>query len=528
MAILKKIRDFYHTGEDKPLLTDSAETTRIYEKKRRSIFAALVFGYSFYYVCRLSISVVKQPMFDAGILTPEQMGKIGFALFIVYAFGKCINGFIADHSNIRKFLSTGLLLSALLNLAFGFTTSFVCFVLIWGLNGWFQSMGCAPCVVSMSQWFSNKERGTRYGLWSAAHSIGEGFSFICTAVLVSYFGWRWGFWGAGGISIIAVILMYFMTADRPQTYGLPNIADYKDDQSRETQEKPLPIKEAQFEVLKNPYVWILGLSSAFMYVARYGINGWGVPYLQSAKDYSLISAAFILGWAKMIETLGAISSGFVSDYLFKSRRNVVTLTYGLIEITGLVILFTAPSTLLFTLDQSYNQYLQEGAISEELSAAFLENQIELPPNISIESVSMKDTTTWVAHSDKWYQWLQNYCIEDDGTQLKICSRYHPLHILGISLYGFGLGGLLVFLGGLIAVDICSKRATGAAMGIVGMFSYIGAAVQDWISGSLVGMTDVMVGNNHVYNYDYAFCFWLTSAALAVVLSSTLWNVKART
>ena len=61
----------------------------------------------------------------------------------------------------------------------GFTT-IVCAaaILLWGLNGWFQSFGAPGGVVAMTAWFSNRERGRAYGIWSTAHSIGEGLTFL--------------------------------------------------------------------------------------------------------------------------------------------------------------------------------------------------------------------------------------------------------------------------------------------------------------------------------------------------------------
>ena len=102
-----------------------------------------------------------------------------------------------DRSNIGRFMSTGLLVSAVILIAFGFTHAFWLFVLLWGVNGWVQSMGSAPSGASISQWFSNKERGRRYSTWSMAHPLGEGMSMVLTATIISYLGWRWGFWAAG-------------------------------------------------------------------------------------------------------------------------------------------------------------------------------------------------------------------------------------------------------------------------------------------------------------------------------------------
>ena len=50
------------------------------------------------------------------------------------------------------------------------------------------------------------------------------------------------------------------------------------------------------------------------------------------------------------------------------------------------------------------------------------------------------------------------------------------------LFGLSIGVLICFLGGLMATDIAPKKASGAALGIVGIASYIGAGVQDILSG----------------------------------------------
>jgi OPA family sugar phosphate sensor protein UhpC-like MFS transporter len=499
----------------------------MYEKKRTSVFLSLLFGYSFFYVTRLSFSVAKKSMIDADILNAEQMGKIGFAFFITYAFGKFTNGFLADRSNIRRFISTGLFVSSLIVILFGFTKWFLLFVVLWGINGWFQSMGSAPSGASISQWFSNKERGTRYGLWSMAHSIGEGVTFAVTAVIIAVAGWQWGFWSAGLISVVVALLMFKTLADRPRTYGLPLVADYKNDHPGEIDTEQDSVNKAQFGVIKNPYVWILGISCTAMYVARYGVNSWGVLYLQEAKCYSLVTAGFILFLAKIMETVGAVSSGLVSDFLFKSRRNVSTLTYGLIKITGLVILFFAPSTYLFSLEESATQYLVEGVVEPTLISMFEEKGIVLRQGARISLAGGGDEKEWHVDYDKWYLSWKGFRIERNDAGLNVSRKFHIFHLVGISLFGFGLGGLLVFLGGLIAIDICSKRASGAAMGLVGMFSYVGAAFQDWISGSLIEAGKMTVNGRTIHDFDKAFYFWLGAAIFAVLISCALWKVKPK-
>lgn len=63
------------------------------------------------------------------------------------------------------------------------------------------------------------------------------------------------------------------------------------------------------------------------------------------------------------------------------------------------------------------------------------------------------------------------------------------------IHGFAIGILITFLGGLMAVDIAPKEATGATMGLIGIASYAGAGIQELISGSLISNHCCPVKNN---------------------------------
>lgn len=96
------------------------------------------------------------------------------------------------------------------------------------------------------------------------------------------------------------------------------------------------------------------------------------------------------------------------------------------------------------------------------------------------------------------------------------------------LYGVGLNGLITSLGGLFAVDISPKRAAGAAMGLIGIFSYVGAAIQENVSGFLIerGMTIAADGSRD-YDFGPVIWFWLGSSFVSMLLAATLWRVRLR-
>ena len=63
-----------------------------YKLLRNRTFWGVTVADSLYYVCRMSLSVVKQPLIDEGVLSAGQLGLIGSALLFVYAVGKFMNG----------------------------------------------------------------------------------------------------------------------------------------------------------------------------------------------------------------------------------------------------------------------------------------------------------------------------------------------------------------------------------------------------------------------------------------------------
>jgi OPA family sugar phosphate sensor protein UhpC-like MFS transporter len=451
---LGRIVDFFRTGPDRPAATaEPAELRRLYEGKRTRVFWSVTLGYAFFYVARINFSVVKKPLLDEGLLSATEMGVIGSALLVVYAFGKLFNGFLSDRANIRRFLSMALLCSAVVNLILGTVEWFWAFLVLWGLNGWFQSIGSAPSVVSLSQWFSPRELGTRYGLWSVSHSIGEGATFAITAALVSWMGWRWGFWGPGVLCAAAAVVLFRTLADRPQTYGLPPVTDYKNDhpdpRAVQGPKDPKSVGKMQLEVLRNPAIWVLGLAGATMSVARYGVNNWGMLYLQEGKGYSMTEAGSILAAYPLAAVAGAAVSGIVSDRFFGSRRNVPALLMGIFVAGSLVTLYLNPAR---------------------------------------------------------EPWLDSAIL---------------------AVFGFNMGGLLTYLGGLMAVDVSPKKAAGAAMGVIGVFAYIGAAIQDTVSGLLIDKGRVVAEGLTTYDFQPMLMFWIGSALLSILLTLAVWNVKPR-
>ena len=102
---------------------------------------------------------------------------------------------------------------------------------------------------------------------------------------------------------------------------------------------------------------------------------------------------------------------------------------------------------------------------------------------------------------------------------------HPwLDVTAMVLFGLAVGILLTFLGGLMAVDRVPKCAAGAALGIAGIGSYLGAGLQSAFSGCLVerGADGAAKLMGHTfscgYTLDWLALFRIGVAALSVVFT----------
>lgn len=422
-----------------------------YKALRNKTFWGATVAYSLYYVCRMSLSVVKQPLIDEGVLSAGQLGLIGSALLFVYAVGKFMNGFIADYCNVRRFMATGLFISALVNLLLGVLgfiggvpsgLIFIVFAIFWGINGWMQSMGSPPGVISLSRWFPRSKRGTYYSIFSATPYLGEFLSFIITGVVVGALGWQSGFIVAAAAGLIGSAVILLFVSDTPESKGLPSVYELSGEEMKK--EDKMPTRELQKLVVRHPGIWIIALSSAFIYITKYAIAGWGVLFLQKARGFSLEDATQIIAFSAAFGVVGTVLAGWLSDRVFKGDRVKPAILSGMLS-------FIALALFLFT----------EGG--------FLMN------------------------------------------------------IFYVSLFSLAVGVLYCIVAGLMAVDIVPRKATGAALGVVGISSYVAAGLQDITSGYLIQYNTEQVSGVDVYDFGPVSWFWLAAALISFVLPVLNWK-----
>ncbi|MBQ1699841.1 MAG: MFS transporter [Bacteroidales bacterium] len=438
---------FYRISKPSGRKVPSGQVQSEYKRLRNRTFWGVTGAYALYYVCRMAMSVVKQPLIDDGIFTAGELGIIGSAFYFVYAFGKFMNGFVADYCNIRRFMATGLLVSTVVNLLMGVTglmhgwwgmssvVLLIVFAVLWGINGFCQSMGAPPGVISLSRWFPLNRRGTFYSILSATPYLGKSLSVFLLGIVVGAIGWEYGFILSAVAGVIGSAAIILFVSDTPESCGLPSVQELSGEEPLKTDS--MPTRELQKKVVRHPGIWIIALSSAFVYITQHAVSEWGVLFLQKGKGYSLSSATQIIAFSEIFGIAGTVLAGWLSDRVFKGNRFIPVMISGIVCLASL--------------------------------GAFL-----------------------------------------------LTGGSYGLNIVWVAVFSLSIGVVYCTVAGLMALDIVPRKATGAALGMVGLASYGAAGLQNLVSGFMIGAGG--------YDFKPVSVFWLVSCLLSFMIPVLSWKL----
>lgn len=100
----------------------------------------------------------------------------------------------------------------------------------------------------------------------------------------------------------------------------------------------------------------------------------------------------------------------------------------------------------------------------------------------------------------------------------------------VSVFSLAVGVLYCIVSGLMAIDVVPRKATGAALGIVGISSYMTIGIQNIVSGLLIDrfatevpvMVDGVVQTVTEYNFVPVALFWLSAVLISFLLPVVNW------
>lgn len=285
-------------GNNHPTLGFSPDEYKKFKKYAWLYLLLFSLLYCFLYCTRLNIGSATPYLVEDG-WDESTIGILTGTLFWTYGIGQLVNGRLSELVGPSKFIVAAVVLSAAANIVVATqdASSIMVLAMIWGANGFFQSMAWTPGLAVLAKWWPGKSRGFATGFANAFTGFGQ--VVASCAVMAAYtwapqMGWKAGFLipPCFSLAVLAVYMMFAKTS--PSQVGL---SDYREeDPAKIEQEQQMQLILESKGVL-YPYKYIMSNRIFLIWIviafgtglARYGLSTW-IPLYFNQQGFSAVTS----------------------------------------------------------------------------------------------------------------------------------------------------------------------------------------------------------------------------------------------
>lgn len=355
--MLTKLKGAFKPPPNKEVFTDDLKQVNLkYKILRNQILVISMVTYIAYYFTRQSVQLAGNALVEAHYTDKYLFSSLLLVYSIVYGFSKFIVGNFADRSSGRKIMVFGLAVSAILNLCLGGVIQtavghitiapLVMMIIFIAMLGIFQGMGWPAVARMFANWYDDKERSVKLGIWSGAQGIGTILTGVMIApiiVLINPYVWGLYFWIPSVFAIILIPVAMWGLRDRPESEGLPSIEKWKGIEKNEKEKNDLGWKELFIKyVFKNKFVWILAIANIFVYVVRQGVSVWIPQITQDFYGYTFSQSILSQSLFEFGGVLGGIVASFTAKWWFNNRKAPIMIIGIIFSMIGLIVFQSVP------------------------------------------------------------------------------------------------------------------------------------------------------------------------------------------
>lgn len=323
---------------------------------RAYVLFILVVVYTFNFIDRQILGILKEPMKAELGLTDTQLGILGglpFAIF--YATMGIPIAWLADRSSRKIIMSAALTIWSGFTAVCGLMTSF------WGLLfarmgvGAGEAGGVAPAYSLIADYFPPEKRARAMAIYAFGIPIGSAIGIVMGGVLLEVTTWRMAFIIVGLLGVLIAPIFLF-TVKEPVRGGFD-----KD----QTDQKPAGFFEVLSYISGKPTFWIMSLGAASSSMMGYGLIywlpsffrrsfgemlptffAWLPDFLVPAEPGAMFYPSYFYGAILLLGGVAGIwLGGFVSDVFGKKNKGAYAL------VPAIAFALTIPFFLLGVLSQ---------------------------------------------------------------------------------------------------------------------------------------------------------------------------------
>ncbi len=326
--------------EENAALSNDAKMQK-FKKYAWLVLLSFGFMYLFFYNGRQNINLVMTQMAEDLGSSTAALGAVSSALFWCYAFGQLINGRLGAFFGYKRFMIIGVLASALLNVAISFQHSIPVIAVLWGLNGFFQSMVWSNGLGVVNKWWPAKKRGFATGLttfFSGMAQVTTYLSVLLCLQLNPEWSWRAAFRFPMIPLLLSLIAFVLFFKNSPNDAGF---SEFEENEDNSIMEMEALIKSKGFFypyklLFSEPKVLILCFISAIAGIGRYGLLTWIPTYFNEELGLAIKEGIFSSILLPFGQACAMFIFPIITDKLLKGKREPMLIIASLVTFFGML------------------------------------------------------------------------------------------------------------------------------------------------------------------------------------------------
>jgi len=267
------------------------------------------------YITRNSYGSAIVEITDAMGAADTMMGLVSTSAFLTYGVGQILCGVIGDYVAPRKMILIGMLVTSICNILMPVMGDVPPMIVLWGINGFAQSMLWPPLVRLLAEHLSREEYNNAVVTVSMGSSIGNILVYILSPVCIYVSGWRLIFYICGGAGILMSAAWIWKTRSLPAPVKVTAEPKQEGEDETPVQTQKMPVGKI---IAMSGLVSIAG-AIILQGMLRDGLTTW-MPTLLS-DTFSLPSTVSIL--TGVVLPLFAIVSFKIAAWVQNKLHNEV-------------------------------------------------------------------------------------------------------------------------------------------------------------------------------------------------------------
>lgn len=292
-------------------------------KNTRIEYTLIVSGgflaFFFLNILNSSYSTVLEMIKSELALTYTMSGALMSSYFVGYLIGQIPWGIAADRFGSRRIIAASIGGAAASTIVFSVASGFWHAIIARCFTGLLGAGVFVPSVKLVAEWFTAQKRGTALGILSIGGSVGLIASSWIIPSLATQLGWRHTMSIAGGLGIIAAVVIAFSLKDKVSV-------------------KIERMSRRQLvHVFRTKGFWTMAWTQFVRLGANYTFIAWLPLLLQEEYNLNLIAAGGVFSLFNLAGMVANPLGGIISDHI--GERGVLLATFiGLSIVTVLFIM----------------------------------------------------------------------------------------------------------------------------------------------------------------------------------------------